>query len=193
MVKIIFSHAKSTLEGPSSKKIHSLKSILGTTKSRKKRRKKSWLRYWKYYKLKILRLKENPQKIARGFAAGVFAGCLPLMGLQFIVSFLLAILIRGNKLTALMGTWISNPFTYVPLFLLNFKVGKLIINLLIHDYTVEFSFDSGQKFTDLGQEIMIAISLGSIIVALCSSLIAYQVILFLLKKWKKHKNHHHHY
>ena len=185
MVKILFSHAKNTIKSHSKKKTYILKSIFDRTRKRKKRRKKSWQRYWRYYKLKILRLKENPQKIARGFAAGVFAGCLPLMGLQFVVSLLLALLIKGNKITALMGTWISNPFTYVPLFLLNFKVGKLIINLLISDYDKEFSFDSGQKFTDLGQEIMITISLGSMIVAFCSSFIAYQLILFLLKKWKQ--------
>jgi uncharacterized protein (DUF2062 family) len=168
------------------KKPHVLQSILDKSRMRKKRRNKSWQRYWKYYKLKILRLKENPQKISRGFAAGVFAGCLPLMGLQFLVSLLFAILVRGNKITALMGTWISNPFTYVPLFLFNFKVGKLIINLLIPNYEMELSLDSGQKLTDLGQDITIAILLGSIVVGFCSSFIAYHLILFLLKKWNKH-------
>ena len=189
MLKILFSHGKSTIKSQSPQKSYVIKSIVDKTRIRKKRRRTSWQRYWKYYKLRILRIKENPQKIARGFAAGVFAGCLPLMGLQFLVSFLLAMLIRANKLTALMGTWISNPFTYVPLFVLNFKVGKLIINLLIPDYEMEISLDSGQKFTEqftgLGQEITIALLIGSIIVALFSSVITYYLILFLLKKWKK--------
>ena len=184
MVKILFSHAKKVINSQLRNQYNGLKFA---RKKAKKQRRRLWHRYWKYYKWKILRLKEHPQRIARGLAAGVFAGCLPFMGLQFVFSVLIAILIRGNKITALMGTWISNPFTYVPIFLLNFKVGRWILAFFLGEYDWEISFDSEQKFTDLGQEIMMPVLLGSVIVAFCTSILAYQLILFCLRKWKKHK------
>ena len=186
MWKFLFSQHKNKITSHSRHKSDIFKDVVNNNRRRKKNHKKSWRRYWHYYKLRIIRLKEHPQRIARGFAAGVFAGCMPLMGLQFLLSFLLALLIRGNKVTALMGTWISNPFTYVPIFLLNFKIGKFIINLLSPELSLQMSFESGQKLTDLGQEITIAVLLGSIIVGLCSSFISYYIIIFLLKKWKRH-------
>jgi uncharacterized protein (DUF2062 family) len=141
-------------------------------------------RYLEYHKLRLLRLKEHPQKIARGFSAGVFAGCFPLLGLQFVMAIIFAFIIKGNKFTAIIGTWISNPFTYVPLFLFNFQVGKLIVDIFIPHNQMEFNWDSLKQISDLGTEITATLLLGSTIVALCSSFIAYHLILTLLNKGK---------
>ncbi|MFZ9228850.1 MAG: DUF2062 domain-containing protein [Prochlorococcaceae cyanobacterium] len=64
---------------------------------------------------------------ARGLAAGVFCGCYPVFGLQTLLGIGLASLVRGNHLLAAAGTWISNPFTYVPLYWFNFQLGCLLI------------------------------------------------------------------
>jgi uncharacterized protein len=60
---------------------------------------------------------------ARGLAAGIFCGCFPFFGLQTLLGMGLATLVRGNHLLAAAGTWISNPFTYVPLYWLNYRLG----------------------------------------------------------------------
>ena len=39
----------------------------------------------------------------------------------------MASLVRGNHLLAAAGTWISNPFTYVPLFWFNYRLGALLL------------------------------------------------------------------
>ncbi len=151
-----------------------------------KTKKKSWQRYINYYKWRLLRLREHPHAIARGFAVGVFAGCLPLMGLQFLISLLLAFLVRGNKFTALMGTWISNPFTYVPLFLFNFHVGKLILGFFIDNQALEFNWQSWREFAQMGTEIIVTLLFGSVIVGIIFGAIAYHLILRLLAHWGKH-------
>ena len=69
----------------------------------------------------------TPAQRARGMALGVFSGCFPLFGLQTFVGVILASLFRGNRLLAVVGTWISNPFTYVPLYWLNYKIGCSIL------------------------------------------------------------------
>jgi uncharacterized protein (DUF2062 family) len=64
---------------------------------------------------------------ARGLAAGVFCGCYPFFGLQTILGIGLASLVRGNHLLAAAGTWISNPFTYVPLYWFNYQLGSWLL------------------------------------------------------------------
>jgi uncharacterized protein (DUF2062 family) len=60
---------------------------------------------------------------ARGLAAGIFCGCFPFFGLQTLLGIALASAVRGNHLLAAAGTWISNPFTYVPLYWCNYRLG----------------------------------------------------------------------
>ncbi len=60
---------------------------------------------------------------ARGLAAGIFCGCFPFFGLQTLLGVALASVVRGNHLLAAAGTWVSNPFTYVPLYWFNYRLG----------------------------------------------------------------------
>ncbi|WP_017292676.1 DUF2062 domain-containing protein [Geminocystis herdmanii] len=148
---------------------------------KKQKKSKTINRYWHYYRLRLLRLKEHPHKLARGFAAGVFAGCFPFIGLQFVMAIIFALIIRGNKFTAILGTWISNPFTYVPLFFFNFQVGKLILSFFLSNHDLDFSWDSLIELKDAGTEITVTLLFGSAMVGLCFSSIAYYLVINILK------------
>jgi uncharacterized protein (DUF2062 family) len=74
-----------------------------------------------------LRLQSSPHALARGLAIGAFAGMFPFFGLQTAIAVILAIPLRGNKLVAAAATWISNPFTYVPIFWFNYKLGQFLL------------------------------------------------------------------
>lgn len=69
----------------------------------------------------------SPGHQARGLAIGVFIGCLPIFGLQMLVSLGLASTMRGNRFLAMAGTWISNPITNLPLFWLSYQLGALLM------------------------------------------------------------------
>jgi len=69
----------------------------------------------------------SPAHQARGLALGVFIGCLPIFGLQMLVGAGLAGPLRGNRLLAVAGTWISNPVTNLPMFWLNYQLGSLLM------------------------------------------------------------------
>ena len=69
----------------------------------------------------------TPGQRARGLAAGIFCGCFPIFGLQTLVGIAMASVVRGNHLLAAAGTWISNPFTYVPLYWFNCRIGSLLL------------------------------------------------------------------
>tara|TARA_Y100001970_G_C14259761_1_gene879073 strand:- start:22884 stop:23339 length:456 start_codon:yes stop_codon:yes gene_type:complete len=70
---------------------------------------------------------DSPSRRARGIAVGVFSGCFPFFGLQTIMGVFLASIFKGNLFLAAVGTWISNPLTYVPLYLLNYKIGNYLM------------------------------------------------------------------
>ena len=83
-----------------------------------------FLRRFRFFYLKLRRLRGKPVFVAKGLAVGVFAGCFPFFGIQSLLGILLATLCRGSKVAALAATWISNPLTYVPLYVFNYKIGK---------------------------------------------------------------------
>jgi len=70
----------------------------------------------------------SPLFNAKGLAIGVFSGCFPSFGFETLMGVFFAKLAKGNIVLAVIGTWISNPFTYVPLYYFNFKVGSILLN-----------------------------------------------------------------
>ena len=84
----------------------------------------------KYKKILSLFRQQNgsPFFNAKGLAIGVFSGCFPFFGFQTLIGVFLAKLFKGNVYLAALGTWISNPFTYVPLYYFNYKVGSFLLN-----------------------------------------------------------------
>jgi uncharacterized protein (DUF2062 family) len=126
-------------------------------------------------------LQGSPHAIARGVAVGVFAGWFPLFGLQTIIGITLAAVLRGNKIAAAAATWVSNPFTYVPIYTFNFQIGcwilgsKTLANL--------GNLTTWDEFMALSGEVAIALFLGCTVVGIISAVIGYglslQVVSYL--------------
>jgi len=74
--------------------------------------KAGWRRAGTYVWHRLRRLPDSPHKIARGIGIGVYVSFTPFFGLHFILATLLALLLRGNVLAALLGTFFGNPFTF---------------------------------------------------------------------------------
>ena len=70
----------------------------------------------------------SPYFNAKGLAIGVFSGCFPFFGFQTLIGVFFAKIVKGNIFLAAIGTWISNPFTYIPLYYFNYKVGSIFLN-----------------------------------------------------------------
>lgn len=70
----------------------------------------------------------NRRAIALGLGIGVFFGLL-LPTMQMPIAALVAILLRCNLPAALAGTFVSNPITFVPIYLLAYRIGAAILDL----------------------------------------------------------------
>ena len=134
---------------------------------------------------RIPRLRGKPIILSRGLAVGVFAGCFPFFGLQSFVGVLLATLFRGSKVAAVAGTWISNPLTYLPIYIFNYKVGKFLLRVESQPLG-PLNFQSIAQFKELGSTVAITLIFGSFVVGLIAAFITYFSSLYLLRL--KNKN-----
>ena len=116
---------------------------------------------------------------AKGLAIGVFSGCFPFFGFQTLMGVFLARLARGNLLLAAIGTWISNPFTYIPLYYFNYKVGSIFLRNS-HITTINKNIFINNLWQQ-GGFVSLRLLLGSSIVGLFLSLFS-GLFAFLL--WK---------
>ena len=135
-----------------------------------------------YKKILSLFLKQNgtPFFNAKGVAVGVFCGCFPFFGFQTLLGLFLARVARGNLFLAAICTWISNPFTYVPLYFFNYKVGSFLLK-----NSSDIIFDKNiliQELWEQGSIFSLRLILGSALVGLLLAFISGIFAFFLYKR-----------
>ena len=130
-----------------------------------------------FRKILSLFLQQNGSPIfnAKGLAFGVFSGCFPLFGLQTLIGVFLAQIGRGNIVLAAIGTWISNPFTYLPLYFFNYKLGALLLpksnNIILDPVLIKEDFwGQGWFFTS---RLVLGSSLVGLFLGITFGFIAY--------------------
>ena len=116
---------------------------------------------------------------AKGLAIGVFSGCFPFFGFQTLIGVFFAKLVRGNIYLAALGTWISNPFTYVPLYYFNYKVGSFFLNntsdnIIQNKLVVDDLWKQGSLFS-------LSLLLGSSCVGFLLALISGSLVFLIYK------------
>ena len=116
---------------------------------------------------------------AKGLAIGVFSGCFPFFGLQTLIGVIFAKLAKGNVLLAAIGTWISNPFTYIPLYYLNYKVGSIFFNTSSNEI-IEKSLVINDLWKQ-GRIFSLKLLLGSSCVGFLLALICGSIVFFIYK------------
>ncbi len=90
-------------------------------------------RSFRYYYLRIIRQRGTPENIAFGMAIGVFFGLLLPLG-QIVVALLAATVLKANRVTAFLGTWVSNPATYMFIIIFYVAVGERVTGINLRDY-----------------------------------------------------------
>lgn len=109
-----------------------------------------WTRAFHYVKHRVRRLPDSPERIARGIWAGVFTTFTPFYGLHFIVAAIIARVMQGNILAALMATFFGNPLTYVPIGVVSLQTGHWLLGTEFEEYH-QRSFAG--KFVDAGHDL----------------------------------------
>jgi uncharacterized protein len=83
----------------------------------------------RYYYLRFIRLRGEPHELALGMSFGIFSGMMPIMPFQMALAVALALVFKGSKLTAALGTWVSNPLNWYFLYLYSYKIGAWLLGV----------------------------------------------------------------
>ncbi len=134
------------------------------------------------------------QPTAKGVSLGLFVAFLPLPGQMMIAAFI-AYIARANLPIAVGLTWISNPFTFVPLNLVIYAVGKQITGTRIPYHPLaEFSWHGAGMpeiyhhvlawLLSMGKPFLVGVST----LAIVSAIVGYGLVYVgfeLAKSWHK--------
>lgn len=148
----------------------------------------------------IFQIKEPPHRIALAFAMGVFMGISPLLGLHYIGGVLLAMLFRLNKLVAIIGISVNNPWTIVPISTFCVWVGTKLLGIKqvlpevdwgsISLTSIVKQFTSLDNLMNMINEIwplLSAFFVGSFLICTLAAIVSYFIMLELVKRY--HKTH----
>jgi hypothetical protein len=146
----------------------------------------------------IFKVKESPHRIALAFAAGVFMGISPLIGLHYIGGFFLAWLFRLNKLVTLIGVSVNNPWTIVPISTFSVWLGAKLIGIKqvlpevdwgdITLTSIISKFTDMDKFIYLMKELMPLIAsffIGSFVICIVAAIASYFILQILVTRYRK--------
>lgn len=114
-----------------------------------------WRRATQYVRHRLRRLPDSPEKIGRGMAAGAFVSFTPFYGLHFVLALVLARGMRGNYLAALIGTFVNNVVTLVPISALCVTLGYFLLGMPLDQRLLrELGRLFGEASTDLWRSFL---------------------------------------
>ncbi len=155
---------------------------------------RQWIRrkgVWLYGR--IVREKASEEYIARGWAIGMFYGCLIPFGLQLICSIPTSFLLKGSKVGATLGTLITNHVTIFFIYPAQcFAGGKLLGNSFTFA-EVKSAFADVLKNQDfetlfhLGGDLVAAFFIGGALLALVMTPLTYFFVLNLVRTYRARK------
>lgn len=128
-------------------------------------------RFIRYWYLRLMRIQATPHNIAVGLAAGVFTGLLPVLPFQTVLAVSLAFILRGSKIAAALGTWVSNPLNWVPFYMLFYAIGKALVPFDVPPFNprqLEMA-----EMLHVGWKFFMVMMIGGFVIALPSAIASY--------------------
>lgn len=90
---------------------------------------RSFSRSLRYYGKRLLRISATPHQVALGLAIGILAASSPFVGLHIIFAGIIAWILGGNVAAAVLGTMLSNPLTFLPIVMADYKLGNICLSI----------------------------------------------------------------
>lgn len=144
----------------------------------------AFFRQFKLNLIRLIRLRAEPNDIAKGMALGLFIGMTPTFGFQMLIALAFAVLLKENKIAALVGVWITNPVTAPVIYGLQYEIGRALLSLPRPDILVQFNYDA---LALLGWQVVVPLCVGSLIFGVTAGTIGYAVTLRMIpvaKQWR---------
>lgn len=135
----------------------------------------------------LLSINEPPHRLALAFSIGLFVGISPALGLHTVLGIAIAWLLGLNRVATLIGVYVTNPWTIVPIYTFSTWVGARLIGAEDILPDVKWSDVGFSGFVrDFGHLLKPFVA-GTLFVGSVSSIASFAAIYFLLRKRQKEK------
>lgn len=154
----------------------------------------SWIRrQWQLLREKILREQATPEFIARGWAIGMFYGCAIPFGFQLILSIPTALLLKGSKIGATVGTFVTNHFSIFIIYPVQCWIGNRLLGGNLSYGTISHALrdvareQSWESLVRIGEELVAAFFTGGVLFAIIFTPLTYFGVRALVRKQRARK------
>lgn len=142
----------------------------------------------------VLELDDPPPRIALALAVGVFVGCTPFVGVQTLLSLVIAVAFRLNRAATIAGTWLNLPWLMPLVYGAAFTIGTLVVpdrdGLRRAWLNVLVEHPSGLRWSDLGallEHLSVPLLVGTTVVGGLAALVTYAIALALLRATRRRR------
>lgn len=154
--------------------------------------------------VRLLKSPGAPTEIARGMGLGLFIAMLPIMGLQMPIAVAVAEVIRRltgirmSRVASAAGVWLTNPLTFIPIYLVCAFVGFPFMQWIFPDAGA-FSAAEGEAILSASSDSwstpggsvkgmvvqwFVAMTIGGVILGTPISIIGYRLTLGVAERYQ---------
>lgn len=118
----------------------------------------------------------DKMRMAKGAALGVFLCWVPIP-FQMLPGIVLAALLKVNLPLTLLGVWASNPLTWLPMLVLAYYMGYLILSPPENYLSQIAQAESLYQAINVAPDILSVILLGAFVLQIVTAAAAYGLVL----------------
>ncbi len=136
---------------------------------------------------RFLKIRGHPREIAYGIAIGLFIGMTPTIGFQTAIALFFAALFKANKISAVLGVWITNPVTAPLIYSMTYYLGGKILGNSISINTLEH-IEEGTSFFNMifnAPEILWVMTIGGLVIGIPLSVAGYLFSYSAIEKYQE--------
>ncbi len=147
------------------------------------------------YIRRLLALDDSPERIALAFTIGVFLAFSPLLGLHTFLGLTIAFAFGLNRPAILIGVFVNNPWTLVPIYAMGTYVGGWLLGFPPAGSLPDFTWGQllhGSYWAQLVRHwrMLKPMFFGSTVLASVVASVSYPLALFLISKGRAYRARH---
>jgi uncharacterized protein (DUF2062 family) len=147
------------------------------------------------YLRKLLALDDTPERVALAFALGVVLAFSPLLGLHTILGLTIAFAFRLNRAAVLIGVFVNNPWTIVPIYTAAAYLGWYLFGFPAAPALLDFQWTHlwyGSFWVNLWKNgaVLKPLIFGSTILSIFAGLISYPLALGVIRQGRAYRARH---
>ncbi len=136
----------------------------------------------------VLHLQETPHRTALAFATGVFIAFAPHYLLHTASAVFCAWMFRLNYVAIFLGSFINNPWTFIPILAASLYTGVFLMGESSHP-TIEWHELTMDNLFAMLSPYLIPFLVGACALAVVGSLIAYPLMRWTIVRYRSMTHH----